>query len=94
MAEQKPLRLAIKDDGKVDYVFVSDIASSGVQNGVVNMTLVTAYFTPEGTDIDDIKPDLRISARLRMDMYAVGRLRSVCDELLRTASAPKPTGVN
>lgn len=62
----------ISDPHRVQTVFVNQLAGAGHLNGVVNITFVTAQFTP--THDNKIDPDLVISARLRMDVFCAESL--------------------
>lgn len=93
MSESKASpKLTITDPHNVLTTFVSDIASSGYGNGVVNMTFVTARFTPTGTEKDDLIPDLIISNRLRMDMYCAQRLYEQLDHIIKTQKTASAGG--
>lgn len=91
---QKVPTLPIKDDPNVPCTYVNDVASWGVQNGVLNLTFVTAYFTPTSTAVQAVAPDLRIASRLRMDMLTARSLYDVLDAAFKaqkTQSMPQPT---
>lgn len=72
MTEQtEPAFLPVSDPYKSQPTFVNQLVASGYVNGVVNLTLATALFTPLGGKVE---PDLAITARLRMDMFCVHQL--------------------
>ena len=80
--------LKITDNGGAPVVFVSDIAAAGMLNGVINVTFVTANFTPVGTGTQDMTTDLVISSRLRMDMYCATRLHDQLARIIEDANRP------
>jgi hypothetical protein len=90
--EEEPMaddtELKISDPDNVPVTFCNDIASSGYANSVVNLTLITARFTPTGTTAADIGADLVIASRLRMDMHCAYRLWQQLDEILKTHRPP------
>ncbi len=66
----------VKDPHHVLPVFINQVVGRGCLNGVVNITLGTYQFTPNGDGVD---ADMVISARIRMDLAAARQLH---DELV------------
>ena len=79
--------LPVTDPHKVRTTFVNQVVGSGFLNGVVNVTLGTAQFTPRGESID---PDLVISSRLRMDMLCVHQLYAILGKIIQDQNGTKP----
>lgn len=79
----------ITDPDNVPVVFVSDLAGAGFLNNVINLTFVTARWTPVSTQAspDAIDIDLVVTSRLRMDMFCARHLRDQLDQFLQTAAA-------
>lgn len=79
----------ITDPHQVPVTFINQVAGSGFLNGVLNLTLATARFTPIG---DAVEPDLIVSSRLRMDLYCAQQLRDMLTEIIdKNTAAPKVT---
>ena len=87
MADEN-LDLPIRDPNPVLVTFVSDIAAIGFFNGITNLTLVTAQFSPPST-AGQIDMDLVVSSRLRMDLYCVQRLYEQLGKILADHGTPK-----
>jgi len=87
LAEEEK-RLTITDPDNTPVVFVSDLAAAGYLNGVVNLTFVTANWTPRDGESKEVDVDLKITSRLRMDMYCAQRLWDQLDRFLKTSAAP------
>jgi ATP sulfurylase len=64
-------RLPVTDPHRIPVVFVNQVVGAGHLNGVINVTLATAMFTPTKNGIE---PDLVITSRLRMDMFCAEQL--------------------
>lgn len=64
--------LPVSDPYRVPIAFANQLVGSGYLNGVVNLTLAAAHFTPQ--DDGKINPDLVITARLRMDLFCAQQL--------------------
>lgn len=78
--------LIATDPHAVPVVFINQLVGSGHLNGVVNITLAVAQFTP-GVD-NKIEPDLVIAARLRMDLFCAQQLRDALTAILEQALKP------
>ena len=76
---------SITDYHHVLPIFCNTVVGSGTLNGVVNLTLGVALFTPQGAEID---PDVVICCRLRMDMACLETLYQQIGQML---TAQKPT---
>lgn len=83
-------KLVITDPHNVQVTFVNQVLGQGHVNGVVNVTLGQARFTPtallyepsEGA-IDTVETDMIVAARLRMDIGCAKQLRDSLDALLK-----------
>ena len=64
--------LPITDRFNVPTVFVNQVVGAGHFNGVLNLTLACAQFSPNAAG--GVDPDLVISARLRMDLFCAESL--------------------
>ncbi len=82
-------KFKITDPHSVPVTFVNDVVGSGQVNGVCNITLAVARFTPDSSDTVD--PDFVIAARLRMDLYCVHRLYEALGNIIK-ANEPPPSG--
>lgn len=79
MTDSAPLK--IKDPDNVPVVFINDVVGIGFLNGVLNITMATARFTPEeigGT----IPVDFAIASRLRMDLHCAQQLRDMLSDII------------
>lgn len=73
--------LKITDPSNVPVVFVNQVIGQGSLNGVINLTLGTARFTPN--EKSEIDVDMIVSARLRMDVVCATQLRDSLDAVLK-----------
>ena len=71
----------------IPVVFVNDVAGSGFANGNVNLTFVTARFTPQNDGT--VEPDLVISNRLRMDLWCAQRLHDQLGKIIEQNTKPQ-----
>jgi len=78
--------LPISDPQNVPVTFVNQVVARGVLNGIVNVTLAVAQFTP--TPEGKVDPDLVIASRLRMDLFCAVQLRDALDALIKGSVAP------
>ncbi len=69
----------ISDPKNVPVIFISDVAGIGFLNGVCNLTLVTAQFTPSGDVVDT---DLVVASRLRFDLFCAQRLYEMLGKII------------
>ncbi len=88
MTEKKdaaPAPLRVTDPHLVRVEFVNQVVAAGHLNGVVNMTLGVARFspTPEGA----IDTDMIVASRLRMDMGCAVQMRDQLDRIIGQAEA-------
>lgn len=81
--------LTISDPDNVPVQFVNQVVGSGHLNGVLNITLATARFTPNNSAKVDI--DLVIASRLRMDLFCATQLRDVLNGIIEQTKAPAVT---
>ena len=65
-------------------LYCNMVVGSGVLNGVANLTLAVAQFTPQG---DAIEPDFVINCRLRMDMQCLAALYEQIGHMLHPQSS-------
>ncbi len=81
----KPEPLRVTDPHLVPVTFVNQVVAAGHLNGVVNMTLAVARFspTPEGA----IDTDMITASRLRMDMGCAVQVRDQLDIIIGQAQA-------
>lgn len=84
MSDSAPLK--ITDPHCEQVKFVSMVGSSGFTNGVINVTMLTAQWTPDGSDTVD--PDLVVAARLRFDLKCAQELRDVLDGIIQANTKP------
>lgn len=73
-------RLPIGDPYKAPTVFVNQMVGSGYLNGVVNLTLATAQFTPNHAG--SVDPDMVITSRLRMDLFCAQQLYEALGKII------------
>lgn len=105
MSDKKPDFITVTDPHNCPVTFASVVAASGHHNGVVNLTLAQARFTPSATGVVD--PDFIVAARLRMDIACAMQLRDQLERIigqveagakqalataLVTTAAPGPSG--
>lgn len=79
----------ITDPYQVPVTFCNQVVGSGVLNGVCNLTMAVARFTPnEGK----VAPDLVIASRLRLDLFCAQQLHAELGRILaqnvKTTGAP------
>lgn len=79
--------LPISDPHRVETVFVNQVAGVGHLNGVVNVTLAVAQFTPR--DDGSVDPDLVIAARLRMDLVCAQSLHEQIGKIIHQMLQPQ-----
>ena len=84
--DSKPDSLPITDPFKVPTVFVNQVVGAGHLNGVVNLTLATAQFTPN--DVGDVAPDFVITSRLRMDLFCAQQVYDILGQQIAAAMPP------
>lgn len=81
----------LTDPKNVEVVFVNEVAGIGVLNGVVNLTLSTALFTPQG---NIVLQDKIIGSRLRFDLFVAQSLHTLLGDILekntKGAAQPRP----
>jgi len=77
--ETKTNPLLVTVPNNVPVVFVNEVIGRGCLNGVVNLTMAVARFSPRD---GEIAPDLVIAARLRMDMVCVRHMYILLGELI------------
>lgn len=88
MAQDEKTKL--NDPNNVRVTFVNDVAGIGFLNGVLNVTLVTARFTPIGSAVE---ADNIVSARLRMDLFCAQSLHTLLGQIIEqnTKGPAQPT---
>ncbi len=80
-APPDPLR--ITDPHNVPVIFAHHLVGAGHLNGIVNMTLGVARFSP--TPDGAIDTDMVVAARLRMDMACAMQMRDQLDRIIGQA---------
>lgn len=79
MTDGAPLK--IKDTNNVPVIFINDVVGIGFLNGVLNITMATARFTPE--EVGGAVPvDLIIASRLRLDLRCAQQLRDMLSDII------------
>lgn len=69
----------LTDPRNVDVVFVNEVAGIGILNGVVNLTLSTALFTPQDKIV---LQDKIVASRLRFDLFVAQNLHQLLGDIL------------
>lgn len=82
----------ISDPHNTPVVFANSVIGSGHLNGVINITLGTARFSP--THDGKIATDLVISARLRLDMACAEQLAAQLGKLIEQMTQQNGTTKN
>lgn len=77
----------LTDPYQVPVTYCNQVVGVGALNGVCNITLATARFTPQDSKVI---PDLVVSSRLRMDLWCVQQLHDQLAHIL--AQNVKTTG--
>lgn len=77
--------LVIPDPDNVPVVFASHVVAAGHLNGVVNLTLAVARFSPNAAG--GVDPDLVVASRLRLDMGCTAQLYEQLGRILGQAEA-------
>jgi len=78
--------LKIVDPNNVRVEFVNTVGGSGFLNGVLNLTLLTARWTPDGTE--SVPVDLIVGSRLRFDLKCAQEIRDALDAIIESNSKP------
>lgn len=92
--------LIITDPSNVSITYINQVVGCGHLNGVANITLAVARFTPNASG--KVDPDLVIASRLRMDMPCLAQLHEQIGQILgqamatamATTAAPGKSGPN
>ena len=71
----------ISDPNNAQVIFVNQVLGQGHLNGVINLTLGVARFTPD--ESDNVETDMVIAARLRMDLVCAMQLRDSLDAIIK-----------
>ena len=88
MNDETKSPLPITDPFKVPTIFINQVVGAGILNGVVNLTMACAQFTPDSDG--GVAPDLVIASRLRMDLFCAQQLYETLGKQL--AAAMSTTG--
>lgn len=88
----KPETLPITDPHRVPVVFFNNLVGSGHLNGVANLTLAVANFSPSPGGA--VLPDMVVAARLRTDLFGLQQLRDACDAILQQNLKPAGATTN
>lgn len=86
MSENAPLK--ITDPNNEQVKFVSMVGGSGFLNGIVNVTLLTARWTPDAIPSDHVPIDLVVGSRLRFDLKCAQELRDVLNGIIEANTRP------
>lgn len=78
--------LEITDPDKVKVCFVNTVGGSGFLNGVINLTLLTALWTPDGSET--IPVDLIVGSRLRFDLKCAQDIRDALSVIIEAQTKP------
>lgn len=81
--DQKTEPLRITDPDNVPITFAHLLVAAGICNGIVNLTLAAARFTP--TDAGMIDNDVIVASRLRLDLACAVHLRAELDRIIGQA---------
>jgi len=87
-------------DDKSDVIFVNSVMVSGFNNGVVNVALSTARFTPttqvgeDGNVQTVVAPNEYISGNIRMDLFCAQQLHDSLARIIEQQTKPAPKDVN
>lgn len=83
--------LKITDPDNIGIVFVNEVGNVGFLNGVLNVTLTAARFTPDGTQI---APDMVVASRLRMDLRCAQQLHELVGRIIDENTKKPTAGLN
>ncbi len=80
-----PEFFTVPDPHNVPVVFASSLVAAGQLNGVVNLTLAVARFSPntQGT----VDPDFVVASRLRLDIGCAAQVHAQLGRILSQAEA-------
>lgn len=79
----KPEIVKVTDPYNAPVTFVNQIVAAGHLNGIVNMTLAVARFSP--TPDGEIDTDMIVASRLRMDMSCAIQMRDQLSRIIGQA---------
>jgi hypothetical protein len=83
----------MRDVDSVGVTFVNVMLGQGTLNGVVNLSLGVLQWTPNEKD-NTVDPDLRVAARLRMDLVCAKQLHDSLGKLLDSIEQEKAQGAS
>ncbi len=83
-------KVTVTDPNNVEIVFVNQVLGQGHVNGVINLTMGAARFTPSSAT-GEVEVDMVVASRLRMDLVCAQQLRDSLDELLKKVLPESPT---
>lgn len=81
-------KLPIAEPTHIPVVFANEVANIGILNGVINITLTAAQFTPQS---DEVVPDLVIVSRLRFDLVCAQQLHQMLGQIIEANTKPAST---
>jgi hypothetical protein len=90
MSDSAPLK--ITDPNEEPVKFVNMVGGSGFLNGIANITLLTARWTPDVVGTDHVPVDLIVGSRLRFDLKCAQELRDVLDGIIEANTKPATKG--
>ncbi len=73
--------IKVTDPGNVPVTFVNQVLGQGFLNGVLNVTMGVARFTPNDKGVIDV--DMIVASRLRMDLTCAVQLRDSLDDIIK-----------
>jgi len=86
--------IVISDPNNEPVTFVNQVLGQGHLNGVINITLGVARFTPKDSAPESmVDIDMIIASRLRMDLACAQQLRDCLDTLLKKLMPQSDTTV-
>lgn len=73
------MQLPCSDPHNIQVTFYNEVGNVGFLNGIINVTLITAQFTPQG---DQIVPDMVVASRLRFDLVCAQQLHQMLGQII------------
>ncbi len=83
-----PDTFIVPDPDNVPVTFVNQVFAAGALNGVVNLNLAVALFSPNVAG--KIEADAKVACRLRMDMGCAQQMHTQLGRILAEAAAAAP----
>lgn len=86
--KDEPIPHPIRDPHHVPITFGSVLIGVGHWNGVVNLTIGAAQFTPQVTTDTQADPDFVVTSRLRLDLACATQLYTALGKIIEQMSLP------